>query len=313
MHGAVISSSGRPLHTINEVKEIAAGFGASAEFINGTRPVNSGLAVHFSGLAWLMFEFQPIVNGFEYGEKLTGFYRSMIDASLRADVIDPAASLDSYRVICSPFLPALDEAGLRQRIKAWIKAGGIWIVGPLSDNLTMDATKFKHSPFGSLEQLTETYCNYQIPGDPGDFAIRWSDGSESSGSIWYDSFDAGEAEVLASYTEQPLKGLAAILRKKVGKGQIILLGTMPKQEDLKKLLLSVCKEAGIEPGAEASSNLLAVPRKGKAGDGLIAVEFENRPATLTVARAATDLLTGKKYNGKVKIQPYGVMVLKYEK
>jgi beta-galactosidase GanA len=313
MHGSVISSSGRPLHIINEVKEIAAGLHSSAEFINGTRPVSSGLAVHFSGLAWLMFEFQPFVNNFKYSEKLTDFYRSMIEASLRADVIDPAASLDSYRVICSPFLPALDEASLRQRIKAWVKAGGIWITGPLSDNLTMDAAKFKHSPFGSLEQLTETYCNYQIPGDPKDFALRWADGSESCGSIWYDGFEAGEAEVLATYTEQPLKGLAAVLRKKVGKGQIILLGTMPKQEDLKKLMLSVCGQAGIEPAAEASSNLLVVPRKGKAGEGLIAVEFENRSAALTLARGAVDLLTGKKHNGKVKIQPYGVMVLKYEK
>jgi beta-galactosidase GanA len=261
-----------------------------------------------------MFEFQPIVNGFKYSEKLTGsFYRPLMETSLRADVIDPAVSLDSYKVICSPFLPALDEAGLRQRIKAWVKAGGIWIVGPLSDNLTLDATKFTHSPFGFLEQLMEAYCNYQIPGDPQDFALRWSDGSESCGSIWYDGFEAGGAEVLATYTEQPFEGLAAVLRKKVGKGQIILLGTMPRHEDLKKLLLSECGQAGIGPVAEASSNLLVVPRKGKAGEGLIAVEFENRPASLTLTRPAVDLLTGRKHNEKVKIQSYGVMVLKYEK
>jgi len=314
MHGSVISSCGRPLHIIDEVKELAAGFKASAGFINGTRPVSSGLAVHFSCLAGLMYDFQPFVNNFNYSDKLTGFYRPIIEASLRADVIDPAASLDSYRVICSPFLPALDESGLRQRIKTWIKAGGIWIVGPLSDNLTLDATKFTHSPFGSLEEWTKTYCTYQIPGDPKDFALRWSDGSTSCGSIWYDGFEAGDAEVLATYTEGPLKGLAAAVRQKMGKGEIIILGTMPKPEDLKKLLLSVCKKAEIEPAAQASSNLLVVPRKGKAGEGLIAVEFENSPASLTLSRPAVDLLTGRKYNGKkIEIQSYGVMVLKYEK
>jgi len=314
MHGSVISSCGRPLHIIDEVKEIAAGFQASAEFINGTRCVNSGLSVHFSGLAWWMFEFQPIVNGFRYDEKLLGsFYRPLMEASLRADVIDPAVSLDSYRVVCSPFLPALDEAALRQRIKAWVKAGGIWIVGPLSDNRTVDAAKFTHAPFGSLEQWTEAYCKYQIPGDPRDFALRWSDGSQSFGSIWYDGFEAGDAEVLAAYTEQPFEGLAAVLRRKVGKGQIILLGTMPECEDLKKLLLSVCHQAGIEPAAQASPNLLVVQRKGKAGEGLVAVEFENCPASLTFTRPAIDLLTGRKHSGKVEVQPYGVMVLKYGK
>jgi beta-galactosidase GanA len=236
-----------------------------------------------------------------------------MDASLRADVIDPAASLDSYRVICSPFLPALDEAGLRQRIKAWVKAGGIWIVGPLSDNLTLDTTKFTHSPFGSLEEWTKTYCTYQIPSDSRDFGLQWSDGTKSRGSVCYDGFDPGDAEVLATYTEEQLKGLAAVVQQKMGKGEIILLGTMPRHEDLKKLLLSVCKKAGIEPAAQAEPNLLVVPRKGKAGEGLIAVEFENRPASLTLVNPATDLLTGRKYNGKIKVEPYGAMVLKYEK
>ena len=313
MHGSVISSCGRGLHTIDEVKEIAAGFRASAEFINETRCVNSGLAVHFSSLAWLMFEFQPLVNDFRYGEKLIeSFYRSLMEASLRADVIYPAASLDSYRVVCSPFLPTLDEAGLRERIEAWIKAGGTWIVGPLSDNRTINATKFTHAPFGSLEQWTGAYCKYQIPGDPRDFALRWSDGIESAGSIWYDGLEARGAEALATYTEGPLKGLAAALRRKVGKGQIILLGTMPGREHLKKLLLSVCSQAGIEPAAQASPNLLVVPRKGKAAEGLIAVEHGNCPASLTLTRPATDLLTGRKYTGNVEIQPYGVMVLKYD-
>ena len=35
-------------------------------------------------------------------------------------------------------LEALDEEGLRKRLRAWIKAGGTWIVGPLADVRTMD-------------------------------------------------------------------------------------------------------------------------------------------------------------------------------
>lgn len=313
MHGSVISSCGRPLHIINEVKEIAEGFKKCAKFVNETKPANSGIAVHFSCLAWLMFEFQPMVNGFRYNEKLIkNFYRPLMDASLRADVIDPAMPLESYKVVCSPFLPALDESDLRKRIKAWIKAGGTWIVGPLSDNRTLEATKFKHSPFGSLEQWTETFCEFQIPGDPQDFELEWSDGSKSQGSIWYDCFSKEMAETLAVYTQAPLKGHAAIVRKKLGKGQIIMLGTMPANEELKKLLLSICDGAGIIPSIKTSENLLAVPRKGKTQEGIIAVEFENKSGVLTLDRPATDLLTGRKYKNKIEIEPYGVMVLEYE-
>lgn len=313
MHGSVISSCGRGLHIVDEVKEIAAGFHSAGDFINGTKPVRPELAVHFSGLAWWMFEFQPMVNGFKYDENLNYFYRSVIESSLRADVIDPAKPLESYKVICSPFLPAMDESDLRKRIKAWIKAGGTWIVGPLSDNRTLEAAKFTHSPFGFLEELTDTYCDFQIPGDPHDFGLQWADGSKSKGSIWYDCCETKKAEVLAKYTENELKDHAAIVRRKVGRGQVILLGTMPEKEEMKKLLQSVCGKAGIKPAAEASANLLAVPRKGKVGEGLIAVEFENQPATLTLTTPATDLLTGRTYKDKIQIKPFGVLVLKYEK
>ena len=47
--------------------------------------------------------------------------------ALRPDVIHPAADLDPYRVVFTPYLAMLDESGLRERLPAWIKAGGTWI------------------------------------------------------------------------------------------------------------------------------------------------------------------------------------------
>ena len=91
------------IHILGEVQETAAGYRQAAEFIRGTRPTRSGLAAHFSGLAWWMFEFQPMVRGFSYGEKLlNAFYRPVQQAQLRPDIIDPAASLEPYQLVCSP-------------------------------------------------------------------------------------------------------------------------------------------------------------------------------------------------------------------
>jgi beta-galactosidase GanA len=108
-----------------------------------------------------------------------------------------------------------------------------------------------------------------------------------------------------------MAGLAAVAKRRMGKGQIILLGTMPVPGALAKLLLSVTSQAGIAPAAEASANLLVVPREGKSGKGLIAVELQNQPASLTLPQDATDLLTRKKHSGKVSVPAYGVMVLKF--
>jgi hypothetical protein len=92
---------------------------------------------------------------------------------------------------------------------------------------------------------------------------------------------------------------------------VIVLGTMPNSEDFIKMLALLATEAGVEAVADASANLLVVPRKGEAGEGLMLVEFENKPARIKLTKQATDLITGSVVSGEIEIPAYGVMVLKY--
>lgn len=306
MHGSVVSSSGRPLHIMGEVKEVAAGFRAASRFINGTKPLSQGVALHFSELAWWMFEYQPMVKDFSYGRQMIqAAYKPLHDAHVMVDVIDPSVALDTYRFVFTPFLPALDEGGLCNRIMPWVEAGGTWIVGPLSDIRTLDATKYTYSPFGKLEEWAQIFCLYEIPADPNEFAMRWNDGRETTGSIWYNAFELRGAEALATYTEGPLEALAAITRTRIGKGQIIALGTMPRPDDIRQLMLHL----GLQATPGVTSNLLTVPRAGQAGTGMIVVELENKPAMITLDRPMTDVISGLQYEGIVDLAPYSVMVL----
>lgn len=310
-HGAVVTSTGRPMHTTVEVQEVSAGFEKAAEFLNGTKPSKSGLGLHFSHKSSWISEWQPLVNGFQYtGAFMERAYRPMIQAQLRPDVILPLADLSDYGMVFSPFLLSLDEADLRERLKKWIEAGGTWIVGPMSDIRTADAAKFTHAPYGSLEEWAGIYCRYEIPGEPRDFGIRWSDGRESQGSVQYDSFELRGAEALATYTEGPMKGLAAVAQRKMGDGRIVVLGTMPQPRDLQTLLIALGQTSGIQRAADATESLIIVPREGPAGRGMVVVEVENRPAGLVAREPVIDLLTGREYEGGIEVAPYGVMVLR---
>ena len=310
MHGAVVSSSGRPLHIFGEVQEISRGFAAASSFLRDTKPVKTGLAMHFSHLSAWIFEHQPIVTNLRYSVYLSErAYHPMIQSQLRPDIILPQADLSSYKLIFSPFLLALDEDGLRQRLKAWIEAGGTWVVGPLSDIRTIHAAKFTHAPFGSLEEWAGIRCRFSVPGDPRDFALRWQDGREFLGSVWYDGLELDGAEALATYTEGPFQGLAAVSRHRLGKGLIVVLGTMPVPMDLCRLLTSLGRDAGVQPVAEASDNLIVVPRQGEGGRGMVLVEVENRHANITLPERMTDLISDRKLEGRLDLPPYGVMVL----
>lgn len=312
MHGAVVSSHGRPLHIMKEVQEVSKGFKTAGTFLRGTRPSPPGFALHVSSLAWAQFRFQPMVQGFDYIESLIKrVYRPLMDTHLRADIVDPSTPLDAYKLVFSPFLPALDESNLRDRLYAWIKAGGTWVVGPFSGVRTLDGAKPRHAPFGCLEEWAGVFCKYELPGDPVEQVIRWSNGRESQGSLWYSGFETGGAETLASYTEGPLDGLAAVTETRLGKGRIVLLGTMPVAADLKTLLLQFAAECGIQPSADATPNMLVVPREGKSGRGLMVVELQNRPGTLTLPGESRDLLTGQVLSGKIEVRPYQVLVLEF--
>ncbi len=311
MHGSVVTSAGRPLYMFDEVRETAQGFRETAEFLNGTSPVQSGLALHVSTLAWAQFRFQPLVNEFDYLAFMKNrIYRNFMDVHLRADIIDPAASLDPYRLVFSPFLPVLEESGLRDRIRLWLENGGTWVVGPISDIRDVHGAKPRHAPFGVLEDWAGVHCKFELPGEPRDIPLRWADGAESHGSLWYSGFEPKKAEVAATYTEGPLKGLAAATETHVGKGRIILLGTLPLAPDLKRLMLRLASQCGVFPAADATPNVLAVPRKGKAGEGIIVVELHNETGSLSLPGPAMDLLSKKTCSGQIEIAPYQVMVLR---
>jgi beta-galactosidase GanA len=314
MHGAVVSSAGRPLHMIDEVREISAGFAAAADFLNGTRPTPSGLALHFSNRTQALFGHQPMVNGMKYPWKSLqdAVYRPLIEAQWRPDIYEPAQDFSSARLMISAFLPMLDESGLRERLRDWIENGGIWVAGPLTDVRDLNGCKYRHSPYGTLEEWAGVRSRFEIPGDPRDFRFAFSDGSRARGSHWYDAMDLRGARAVAKYTEGPMKGRAAIAENAMGKGRIVVLGTMPEPKALKKLVASVARRAGVKPAAVASANLLVVPRSGKGGEGLGVAEVRNKAAWLRLTRRAVDLTTGRKQQaGVVKIKPFQVMVLKY--
>ena len=79
----MVDSCGRPLHIIDEVREVASGFERAREFLSGTRPTRSGLALHFSGEAWNTFLAQPMK--LFYMHRALKFVRAENDYALLPD------------------------------------------------------------------------------------------------------------------------------------------------------------------------------------------------------------------------------------
>lgn len=306
MHGSVVTASGRFQHILPEIQKVSQEWDKAKEFICETR-IENDIAIHFSDTAYRHFAYSWVVDGFNYNVCITDcFYLPITQKHhLNVDLIDTQKNMEKYKIIFSPFLCTFEENNFKERIVEWVKNGGTWIVGPLSDINNLDLSLYTHSPFGILEDLVGVRCKNQIPTN--DLGLKFSLGNstEMEGCVTYDGFELTSAKSLADYKNGFLKGLCAIAEKQIGKGKIILLGTVPKPEHFSDFLSSI----GINPGFDASENVVAIKRKGEKHNGLIVLEMRNNNGYIILDNTYKDVLTGEIVSNKLLIDPYQVRVL----
>ena len=322
MHGSVLYASGRPTHTFGEVKEIAEGYGKAADFLNNTK-VKTDTAFHFSATNYGLMGYQAVMpepnpscwNSFKaiYTQRVQKFYIPMINRGIRPDVIGVKKSLDSYKLLVSAFMMTLEEEELPERIEKWVRNGGTWIAGPLTDVRDSIGAHYKDRETGMLERLTGADLVQQIPDAEHRVACSWKNGGEFLANQWLQLYDVPEdAEVLATVTGDyysTIKGKAVAFKKKVGKGTVIVIGTIPSSDDLTRILDLALKESNAE-SYDFTGKITVAHRVGENDEGYVLAECGNGEGIFRFAGKMTDLLTGKVYENEAALTPYQVMVLK---
>lgn len=300
-HGALFSPAGRAYRVTEEVKKAIDDLTKCENFIANSK-VCSKIALHYSSTALNDFESAPLIEGLNYRETLITKYYSAF-RHYNIDVIDTPHSLDGYEVLISPFLATADENGFKERVIEWIKNGGTWIVGPMTDIMDENVSRYTNAPYLFVEELAGVYVKYQKPIDNDVFKAQWTNDGDCSVSVCYDAYECNEGtESLAHYVGCEFAPLSVITERKVGKGRVILVGSVISHGDLLRLV-------NLAPVAEASENVILTGRTGKE-NGIIAVETENKKGYIALDGEYTDLISGKLFSGKVELQPYEVLVLK---
>ena len=150
---------------------------------------------------------------------------------------------------------------------------------------------------------------YGIPDREGRVAVQWNDGDAFHGDKWYDVFDESPENTLAVYTEghSAFIGKSAIISRTVGKGRVIIVGTIPSYDDMKRIVAMSCDLAGVEHGRSEGSVMVS-PRRGSR-NGLILIEYANAPGAYELSREMKNLLTGATCSGRLELAPYEIAVL----
>ena len=313
MHGAVLDSCGRPTYTYEEIKRATKEIQAAKHFLNNTT-VNTDVAMTFSSANWNIQKTQQILPALD-NEMLImqKFYNPLIFSGVHPDVIDLKASLSKYKLIFSNMEYTLENGDFANRIAKWVRDGGTWVCGPLTDIRNENGVRYTNSPYGILEELTGVKQKYFIPDYENSIACAWCDGGEEfRGEYSYELFEDSEniiplVRVVSGHSAVVGKICAGVC--KVGKGNVILLGTFPDCDNMKKIVRYATDLSGVKVECVEGDSLLVTRRSGKTTCGTIALDLFGKGGVYSFDGEKTDLLTGEKFATYAQIKPYEVKIL----
>jgi len=313
VHGSVITPEGRPVHAFGEIRQTAREYDAAAEVISNTH-VSTPVAIHFTSRSWKLFEHQKIFKGNDYCEAVKALHAQVMKSGIVPDVIGSEKPLDAYKILFSPMVMTLEDRDLTGRIRSWVENGGIWIAGPMTDIRNDIGAHYTDRAMGMLEEMLGITMDYQLPSDGSVLTAAWSDGTPLTCGRWIENYTVPEcAEILASVTggHSALTGETIIADIPYGKGRVILLGTLPSGEDLRKVIFHALEKGGVAP-EKITGSLVVAHREGNGRDNMVVLETECKDATLVLAKPMKNVLTGEVLSGTVNVKAYDVMVLTEE-
>ena len=316
MHGAVLYASGRPMHIFHEVQRIAAEYEKAADFLADTK-VKTDVAMHFSMRNDWMRKFQPVVEGTVSDadremRPVEPIYEAILAQGVRPDLIAPQQDLDPYKLIFTPYLLTLELGDLPARIAEWVKGGGTWVVGPMTDIRNYDGAHYIDRATGMLEELLGCKLVQQMPDAEHCIACKWNDGSEFSAEQWLMLYELSkDAESMAHVVDgfSSVIGKSILFTQTVGKGRIVVMGARPGAEDLQKLTAWLMKVSGAQ-SVRVEGGVLPAVREGKQYRGIAAQEIDGKPGRVYFEGQMTDLLTDTVYDGFVDLKAYQTVILK---
>lgn len=318
MHGAVLYASGRPMHIFHEVRALSEEYEKCADFLTGTKIVTDAALMVSSTNDYLMKQQEVVweegAHAWEtaYTKRLYRFYEPITDAGLRCDIIPPSKDFSAYKLLFTPFMLTMEDGELHRRIENWVRDGGIWVAGPMTDIRNAIGAHYLDRETGALERLTGATMAYQVPDTYDSISCAWSDGSSLATDTWLQLFDVSQdARVLATVTDgySALVGKALIFETTLGKGKIITMGVLPKGAQMTKFVADLLAQNEISAFA-VSGKVVAARRIGDDLRGISAMEYDGKSGTLRLDRPHVDILTDTRQEGIVEFAPYQVRILR---
>ncbi|MEH7094102.1 beta-galactosidase [Neobacillus vireti] len=291
-HSSVISAWGKPTAGYANVLEVEKMRKEIEPIILSTRPSQAELAITYSDRAKAFFKTESH-RGLNHRALLVDFYEKIVSLGIHRDLIPEGAGLQGYKVLLTPFIPYVSSE-LVTRAKQFVENGGVWIVGPLTGGRTEAHTVHTDCALGNLEQTAGAKVLFTYPMDGSGTIGRAFDVSAPLG-MWSSVFEFDQETTVGLIEEGLSEGKSFITEHRLGKGKIVMLGSMPLGTEgdvmLQKLVDHYSQEANIVLRTDVTKGTIVAPRKGDGYSIWFVINMDGNGGSVTLLKEGIDLQT----------------------
>lgn len=314
-HSAVLSSWYKPSIGYSQVQKVEQMRQKLEPLLLESKPWVPEIAVTWSDHARAMIETEPMDRDEgapdSYQDVVQLWHKKIFELGYHREVRFEGAELDGLKLLVTPAMPYVSEEFL-QRVIAFVKAGGVWLVGPGTGMRGREHTVPTTSGLGMVDDVAGVTTEYVFPltdtGIQGKAGGRTLDFTGWCAAVKPNHSDT---RVLGTLETGLAPGTAFLTERALGKGKVVLLSAHPTGEAgdqlLNELITRYAKELGLTEPFEVSPGTVVCPRVDDQGNLLwVAVNMDGEGGQLSVPDEALDASTGERFRGsRIKVPPYG--------
>ncbi|WP_028551236.1 beta-galactosidase [Paenibacillus sp. UNC451MF] len=320
-HGAVIEHVG---HEHTRVFRECAQLGDELQRLGDTlldSRLDSKVAILFDWDNWWAVEMSSGPSKeLKYVDEMMKYYKALFDHNIQVDLIGEDTPLDSYQIVIAPLLYMV-KPGFAKKLEYYVQQGGRFVTtffsGIVNEN---DLVTLGGYP-GELRSLLGIWAeeiDALPPEASNDMVMTTSFGELDAGSTYgcrllCDLIHSEGAEVLAEYGSDFYQGMPVLTRNRFGQGEAWYVATSPNAEFMDRLLLSICRDSGIEPLLHAPEGIEVTRRTKQGQQFTFVLNHNDHPAAVDLGEVMyKDLLDGNNRSGVTELPAKGVWILQDE-
>ncbi|MDO8683749.1 MAG: beta-galactosidase trimerization domain-containing protein, partial [Armatimonadota bacterium] len=249
---------------------------------------------------------------FVYVDHVRLYYDALHKRNITVDVICSDADISKYKLVITPTMFVLKEE-TAAKLREYVKSGGA-LITTFRIGVKDQYSRIVDEPLpGKLREIfgvkVEEYHSPWIE-EVNRIKLKTGDPTESAVKFWIDVLKPETAEVIAEYSYGFAPGKPAITRNSFGAGTAIYVGTAPDKDFMAGFIKDICDKIGVKPGPDSAAQVEIASRRKGDDEYLFVLNHNDYQVEVESVRSGQELLTGKALSAPVKLEPFGVAIVK---